>query len=130
MKDRSIDDLVEELESYRRQRKTIDALISEVGGKGAAKRTAVFNVLFVSALVVLFGLDLLRHFIDFAPIPETLSLQIGILLVSVKILWIAHKRTEVEHFQFWIMNTMENRINQIYEEVKRQKKAAGDSAAM
>ena len=120
---RSMVELVEELESYRRQRGTIDALVKEIGGKGSAKRTAVLNVIFVTALTILFSLDVLRHFVDFAYIPENLSLQIGVLMISLKIIWIAHKRNQVEHFQFWILNSLELRINQILDESRAAKKA-------
>ena len=121
--DRSMDELVAELESYRRQRKALDTLVKEIGGKGSAKRTTILNVVFIAALTILFTLDVLRHFMEFTYIPENLSLQIGVVMISLKVIWLAHKRNQVEHFQFWIMNSLELRINQILDEVKAVRKA-------
>lgn len=118
MDERNIDDLIEELESYRNQRKELDAIVRQIGGKGSAKRTRILNVLFIVALTVLFSLDVLRHFVEFTYIPENLSLQVGVVMISLKIIWFAHKRNQVEHFQFWIMNSLEMRINMILDEVK------------
>lgn len=118
MDERRIDDLIEELESYRKQRKELDAIVKQIGGRGSAKRTKVLNILFIVALTVLFSLDVLRHFVEFAYIPENLSLQVGVLMISLKIIWFAHKRNQVEHFQFWIMNSLEMRINMILDEMK------------
>ena len=39
--------------------------------------------------------------------------ELGILLVSVKIVWMIHKQTKVEHFQFWILNSIEFRLNDL-----------------
>ncbi len=39
------------------------------------------------------------------------SVEIAVLLVSMKIIWMIHKQQKVEHFQFWILNTIEFQMN-------------------
>ena len=44
------------------------------------------------------------------PLPPLFSIEIGLLLVSIKIIWMIHKQMKVERFQFWILNLIEYRI--------------------
>ena len=63
-------------------------------------------------------LDALRHVVGIPiPLPPLFSIELGILLVSVKIIWMIHKQTKVEHFQFWILNTIEFRLNEISKKI-------------
>ncbi|MBD3239722.1 MAG: hypothetical protein GF331_03990 [Chitinivibrionales bacterium] len=108
------DNLQEELEQFRAEKEKIRSLVGQIGGKASAKRDRVVNGVFMALLAVLFAADLLRHFhvIDL-PFPTLFSLEIGILLVSVKIIWMIHKQARVEHFQFWILNSIEFRLNNL-----------------
>ena len=64
-------------------------------------------------------LDIARHCFHFqVPLPEMFSLEIAILLVSVKIIWMIHIQTKVEHFQFWILNSIEFRLNDIAKRIR------------
>ncbi|MFC1504857.1 hypothetical protein ACFL6D_05520 [Spirochaetota bacterium] len=38
--------------------------------------------------------------------------------MSIKIIWMLHKQTKVEHFQFWILNSIEFRINDISKQIQ------------
>jgi len=44
------------------------------------------------------------------------------LLVSIKIIWMMHKSTKVEHFQFWILNSIEFRLNDVAKQVRQLEK--------
>jgi hypothetical protein len=63
------------------------------------------------------------------PLPPLFSIELGVLLVSVKIIWMIHKQARVEHFQFWILNSIEFRLNEITKSVRRlEDVASGDSS--
>jgi len=105
--------LREELEDYRKEKEQIRQVIGAIGGAGYDKREKILNFIFVFLLCLIFTSDLLRHFgeIKIPYVTSMLSLEIGVLLVSVKIIWMIHKQTKVEHFQFWILNTIEFQMN-------------------
>lgn len=106
--------LREELEQFRQEKEKIRTLIGQIGGKDSDKRDSTINVVFIVLIAVLFSLDVLRHVLHLPiPLPPLFSLEIGILLVSVKIIWMMHKQARVEHFQFWILNSIEFRLNDI-----------------
>jgi len=94
-------------------------LVGRIGGKGSETRDRAINYLFITALIVLFVTDILRHMLHWdIPVPPLFSLELGILLVSIKIIWMIHKQSKVEHFQFWILNSIEFRLNDIAKRLK------------
>jgi hypothetical protein len=60
-------------------------------------------------------------------IPTLLSLELGVLLVSLKIVWMIHKQSRVEHFQFWILHSIEFRLNELSRKLDQHQ--AGEQSA-
>ena len=111
--------LQEELEQFRTEKEKIRNLVGQIGGAKSAKRDKIINIIFISAIVFLFVIDILRHILHIPiPLPPMFSLEIGILLVSIKIIWMIHKQSKVEHFQFWILNSIEFRLNSLSKQIK------------
>ena len=109
----------EELEQFRQENEKIRQLVGQIGGKKLAKRDKIINIVFISMITIVFLLDILRHVttIDI-PLPPLLLIDLGVLLISIKIIWMIHKQSKVEHFQFWILSAMEWRLNEIITELK------------
>ncbi|MCP3965632.1 MAG: hypothetical protein GY750_14735 [Lentisphaerae bacterium] len=112
--------LRQELEDYRKEKEQIRQVIGAIGGADSQKKDKVFNIAFIGVLVLIFGIDILRHFFDLR-IPKftaMLSLEVGVLMVSIKIIWMMHKQNKVEHFQFWILNSIEFRLNSVAKRIR------------
>jgi len=107
-------ELIEELEQFRKEKERIRMLVGQIGGKHSQKHDRYMNIGFIIAMVILFLLDILRHgfHID-VPLPQMFSIELAVLLVSIKIIWMIHKGTKVEHFQFWVLNSIEFRLNDV-----------------
>lgn len=121
--------LQEELEQFREEKEKIRALVGQIGGIASSRRDRVLNVVFLAAIAFLLLADILRHVLGVKmPLPPLFSIELGVLLVSVKIIWMIHKQARVEHFQFWILNSIEFRLNEITKSVRRlEDMASGDS---
>jgi hypothetical protein len=112
--------LRDELEQFRKEKEQIRALVGQIGGAQASQRDHLVNILFVTGILGLFVLDIMRHFFHFnVPLPPLFSIEVGVLMVSLKIIWMMHKQTKVEHFQFWILNSIEFRLNDISKEIRQ-----------
>lgn len=122
--------LQEELEQFREEKEKIRALVGQIGGIASSRRDRVLNVAFLAAITFLLLADIFRHLLDVdMPLPPLFSIELGVLLVSVKIIWMIHKQARVEHFQFWILNSIEFRLNEITKSVRRlEDMASGDSS--
>ncbi len=111
--------LLEELEQFRKEKEQIRMLVGQIGGKGSAKRDNTINGLFILALVALFSVEILRHIFHWSiALPALFSIELGLLLVSIKIIWMIHKQSKVEHFQFWILNSIEFRLNEVVKRLR------------
>lgn len=112
--------LLEELEQFRKEKERIRYLVGQIGGKSSQKRDHMMNVVFIAAMAALFLLDLLRHLFHVdVPLPQMFSIELAVLLVSIKIIWMIHRGTKVEHFQFWVLNSIEFRLNDITKRLRK-----------
>jgi len=115
--------LLEELEQVRKEKERIRMLVGQIGGKHSQKHDQYMNIGFIAALVVLFLVDILRHVFHInVPLPQMFSIELAVLLVSVKIIWMIHKGTKVEHFQFWVLNSIEFRLNDLSKHIREIEK--------
>lgn len=106
--------LLEELEQFRKEKERIRHLVGQIGGKHSQKHDHVLNVVFISAMVILLTMDVLHYCFHInVPIPSIFSVELAVLLVSIKIIWMIHRSSKVEHFQFWVLNSIEFRLNDV-----------------
>jgi hypothetical protein len=121
-------ELMKELEQFRKEKERIRLLVGQIGGKGSERRDHWMNIGFIIAMVLLLVFDIFRHTFHLeVPLPQMFSLELAVLLVSIKIIWMIHKGTKVEHFQFWILNSIEFRLNDIAQRIRDiEKKLSAD----
>ena len=114
--------LEEEVEQFRKEKEKIRNLVGQIGGAGTARFDKILNVIFISAITALFIFDILRHILPISiPLPPLFSIELGILLVSIKIIWMVYKQMKVEHFQFWILSSIEFRLNELSKQLRQIK---------
>ena len=115
--------LKQELDQFKKEKEKIRQLMGQIGGKHAERQDRWVNRFFILAISLLATNDFLHHIFDFdTPIPSLFSLEIAVLLVSIKIIWMMHKSTKVEHFQFWILNSIEFRLNDVAKQLRNLEK--------
>jgi len=106
--------LESELEQFKNEKEKIRNLVGQIGGKGSESQDLIVNMAFLAIIIGLFIFDILRHLFHInLPLPPLFSIEVGVLLVSIKIIWMIYKQTKVEHFQFWILNSIEFRLNNL-----------------
>jgi len=118
--------LKKELEQFKAEKEKIRKLVGQIGGQKSDLHDKIINTTFIIVIVLLFTADILRHFSHIRiPFPTIFSLELGILLVSIKIIWMIHRQTKVEHFQFWILQSIEFRLNDLSKRIRHIEQAAG-----
>ncbi|MDX9800653.1 MAG: hypothetical protein RBT69_04870 [Spirochaetia bacterium] len=112
--EKEIENLKEELDSFKKEKEKIRKIMESVGGSQQKSGDRFLNGFFIITIILLFTADISRHLLHLdIPLPSLFSIELGVLLVSMKIIWMIHKQTKVEHFQFWILNSIEFRVNEI-----------------
>lgn len=104
--------LEEEIEQFKKEKERVRAIIGRIGGVPTF-RERILNILFAIAIVACFAVSLLTHG------RLTLSMiEVGIILISVKIMWLLHTYARQMHFMFWVLSGLEWRVNEIVKEIR------------
>lgn len=104
--------LVDEIEHFRREKERIRAIVGRIGGVPTFKQK-LLNIFFAVAIAACFAVSLLTHG------RLTLSMiEVGIVLISLKIMWLLHSYSRQMHFMFWVLSGLEWRLNEIVEEIR------------
>ena len=108
------EELKNEIKEFEKEKELVKQMIGNIGGKSFSKKDSMINFIFLGGILLLFVIELSTHIL-----PAFISLEIGVLLVSVKIVWMIHSQQKVYHFQFWMLNSIEFRINQLLVRIKK-----------
>lgn len=115
------EELREELEEFNKERDRIRHMIGSIGGQKYSRRDNWINVVFLTVILTFFVLEMTTKFL-----PPLISLEVSVLLVSVKIVWMIHSQHRYNHFVFWILNSIEFRLNESASQMKRIEKLLKD----
>ena len=94
-----------------KEKERVRRILGKIGGHKNEKFHFSINIGFLFVVLCIFILGMLKK------IGFIISVEIGVLLVSLKIAWMIHEQQKVNHFQFWILTSLEYRINEIYKKV-------------
>ena len=125
----TLEELESELKTYRDERERIKDIIGKIGGKTDARNDKTIKLIFFISIFLLMVFDIVRHAFDlsYIPLPPLFSVELAIFLVSIKIVWMIHRQTKVNHFEFWTLNSIEYRINNLSRQLNELQKKIEDS---
>lgn len=120
------DQVLSEIDEYNKERDRIRTMLGRIGGKSYSKKDMVINIVFLIVILTLFTLELTTKFL-----PAYISIEISVLLVSIKIVWMIHSQHRFNHFQFWVLNSIEFRVNDMQKRVSSIERSLdnGDAAS-
>ncbi len=105
--------LKEDLNEFLKEKEEMRDIIGKIGGSNNSQYR-LMTTLFAGIILVIFvtGIILRR-------LSPTLTILLSILIAAFKIIWMQQQSQKSMHFQFWILNSIEIRINELD---KRQRK--------
>lgn len=109
-------DLQNELEQFQKEKERVRAIIGKIGGVPRF-RARLINAIFIaiiaaSVVISIFSGDKVR----------LLMIELATITLSVKIIYLIHCQMRVNHFEFWILSSLEWRLTEITKIVKRLQK--------
>lgn len=113
-----ISDLKQELENFQKEKERIRAIIGKIGGVPRFQ-TKLINIIFIiiitiSVVVSIIGGEGLR----------LLMIELATVTLSAKIIYMMHLQMRINHFQFWILSSIEWRINETIKHMKQLKQVS------
>ena len=108
--------LRQELDEFKKEKERIRNIVGEIGGKNN-KQHKIVSMIFVLLIGTLLILGVVLQ-----KITLFLTLEIVVLLGVFKLIWMFYESQRASHFQFWILNSLEFRLNEIDRRVKKIEK--------
>ena len=106
-----------ELDQFKAEKEKIRQIVGRIGGKTTSRNDKLVNTTFVGFLLLLFVIDIM-HVIGLPiPISTSFTIILAVLMVSLKMIWMIHKNAKVNHFQFWMLSSIEFRLNDMAKKV-------------
>jgi len=103
----------EEMEEFIREREQIRKIVGQIGGKPTFMSKAITVLLIVFVLATLVAAPFLPKDLELP------AVEVGIVLLSLKIFFFLQNEAKVTHFQFWMLSSLEWRMNEISKRLGR-----------
>lgn len=116
--------LKQELHDFQQEKDRIRNIVGQVGGSAGTKHNNIINTVL---LLIMGGLLLLGGLLN--RIELQLALEVAILVGIMKLLWMFYEAQKANHFQFWILNSLEFRVNEIHKRVRKMEKRMNETEA-
>jgi len=112
--DEEIEDLKHEMESFKREKERVRAIVGKIGGMPNFN-TKIFNTIFIVLILSCLIVSLVS-----AGTLRLAMLELAIAALSGKLIFLIHNQSRVNHFQLWILSSVEWQLNEILKEVKKR----------
>ena len=114
--DEEMADLKQAIENFKKEKERVRLIIGQIGGLPTFN-TNLFNVIFVIFVLICMGVSLKA-----TGILRLAMLEVAIVAVSAKLIYLIHNQSRVNHFQLWILSSIEWRLNEISKSIDALKK--------
>ena len=110
-----IDDLKQELGQFQQEKERVRAVIGSIGGVPKF-RTKLVNAMFIivlvsSVIISIIGGDRIR----------LLMIEVATVTLSIKIIYLIHCQMRINHFKFWMLSSIELRINELMIQIREMR---------
>jgi len=108
-----IDDLRQELEHFQQEKERVRKILGKIGGVPA------FNVKIINTtFIIVIAISLVISVIAGEKV-RLLMIEFATVALSVKIIFLIHRQMKMNHFEFWILSSLEWRINEMSRQIKQ-----------
>ena len=109
-------DLKEELEHFQQEKERVRAIIGKIGGVPKF-RTKLINVIFIAVIAVSVFLSIVG-----GEKLRILMIELATITLSAKIIYLIHCQMRINHFEFWILSSLEWRLTELMRQIRQLKK--------
>jgi len=108
-----IGDLKQELEHFQQEKERVRKILGQIGG-APAFNTKLINTIFIILLAASLAASVIAD-----DRLRLLVIDFAIVALSAKILYLMHRQMRTNHFEFWILSSIEWRVNEISKQIKQ-----------
>ena len=105
------EELEDEIQTFEKEREKIRKIVGRIGGL-PTEHARMVNIIFIIAVLTAFAMSIVR-----GGKVRFFMLEVGILLLSLKLVYFLESHMRLNHFQFWILSSLEWRLDKIEKKV-------------
>jgi len=110
-----IDDLKRQLEHFQQEKERVRAIVGKIGGVPKF-RTKLANVIFIIVVAASVAVSAIS-----GEKWRLLMIEVALVALSLKIIYLIHCMMRINHFKFWILSSIEWRINEMMTYIKQRR---------
>lgn len=110
-----LEDLRKELEYFQKEKERVRAIVGKIGGVPKTQAN-VINALFVIIIVLSVIVSIVA-----GEKWRWLTIEVATVTLSIKIIYLIHSQMRATHFEFWILSSLEWRINEIVKQLREMR---------
>lgn len=114
MNTENYEELKQQLDEYKQEKERIRKLVGQIGSRKGSKYHKIVNQIFLLTVLLIFILAFI-----FNIIPKDFSLELLLLFATIKIIWMIHDQQKINHFQFWILSSIELKVNTLEKKINK-----------
>ncbi|MGF6906745.1 hypothetical protein [Fusobacterium sp. PH5-44] len=108
--------LEEELQEFKKEKETIRHIVGQLGS-GTQRQNKIISRVFIVLIVALLAIGLASKKTDL-----TITLLVTVLVALFKLIWMLNESQRTNHFQFWILSTLEYKISEVDKRIRKIEK--------
>lgn len=112
---RELEDIKRELEQFQAEKERVRQMIGQIGGVPKF-HNKFFNWILIVATAACMIISLVVHNLSV----RLLMIELASAAVSAKIIYLMHCQMRVNHFQVWVMSSIEWRLNELTKLVREK----------
>lgn len=109
-------DLKEELEHFQQEKERVRAIIGKIGGVPKF-RTKLINAIFITVIAISVLLSIVG-----GEKWRILMIEVATITLSAKIIYLIHCQMRINHFEFWILSSLEWRLTEMMRQIRQLRK--------
>jgi len=114
--DAEMEGLRKEIEEFRKEKERVKLIIGQIGGMPNVKKK-ILGILMFILLIACFVLSATTE----SATMRLILIEIGVSLISVKLILMMYDQAKVNHFILWILSSLEWRVNEVHKLVNKNK---------
>jgi hypothetical protein len=107
-----LQDLIQEVEDYKKEKERVREIVGKIGG-APTTTTKYLNIIFIVFVLA----DLMISLASEGKL-RLAMVELAIFAISLKLIYLIHKQSRVNHLQTWILSSLEWRVNEVLKEIR------------
>jgi len=108
-----LEELRNKIQEFEKEKERVRSIVGQIGGMPSFTKK-IHNVVFIVLILACLAVSVMV-----GGIVRLISIEFAVALLSLKLIYLVHSQAKVNHFQLWILTSMEWRLNEMMDHLNR-----------